>query len=155
MFSEFEKEYLKIAEKHGLITKDDYVDAHEELKKKQAAKDKDIEEQIALLYGVKPNGKEDDESIVEKAHPGVAVVFPVEDRMNGIVENLQQRQDILVEIANRPSNGKYQQKLFVTAYNDLARSLMKAATECDLNDNEDLAIFADSCNEKLANEHEV
>lgn len=140
-------EYVKMAEKLGMITKDDYVSADFDIVNEKIARDKAMEEKTLLLYGLKPEGTE--KPLMDLAHPGVAVVAPAEDRMNGIVENDQQRQDIMTFIANRPSNGKYQQKLFVTAHGELLNTLLKAGNSLDLNGNTELSSFADNCAERL------
>jgi hypothetical protein len=152
MSQEIFDEYVKIAEKMGLINPNSYITAEEEAKKKKDSAKKDMDLAAALFYGIKPNGKEDDISLLEKAHPGVAVVSPAEDRMNGIVENDQQRQNIMMQIAMRPTNGKYQQKAFVTAHENLAKSLTKASIALQREQYQDLSKFAIDCNERLEKE---
>src|SRR5690606_36146531 len=130
----------------------DYVTAEDEAKKKRDSKNKDMETAVALLYGVKPNGKEDDTPLLEKAHPDVVVVSPAEDRMNGIAANDQQRQDIMMQIAMRPTNGKYQQLAFVTAHEDLLKTLTKASIALDREKYNDLSKVATTCYERLEKE---
>lgn len=152
MSQEIFNEYVKIAEKMGLISSDSYVTAEEEAKKKNDSAKKDMDLAAALFYGIKPNGKEDDISLLEKAHPRVAVVSPAEDRVNGIVENDQQRQDIMMQIATRPTNGKYQQKAFVTAHENLSKSLTKASIALQREQYKDLSRFAIDCHDRLEKE---
>lgn len=136
------EEYAKIAEEQGLI-KESYP-----MEERRSETLSDIE----LLYGVKPNGKEDDEDIVDKAHPDVVVVSPSHDKMNGIVENEKQRQDISKYIAMREPNGKYMQRNFITAYENLNNSLVRVGFTLDANNDDELAKYSDNC---LANLNKV
>lgn len=133
-------EYAKIAEERGLISKEAYP------------MDKRVESRtlsdIEILYGVKPNGK-DEKDIVEQAHPETAVVAPAYDKMNGIVENQNQLADVMRYIALRPPNGLYQQKRFVSAEQDLIESLVRIGFLMDNKGEEDLMKLADSCAGRL------
>lgn len=131
--------YAKLAEERGLIKQ-----AYPMEKRVESRQLSDIE----ILYGVKPND-DDDEDIVEKAHPETVVIAPAYDRMNGIVENVNQRHDIMQYIAQRPPNGLYQQKRFVTAKQDLLESLVRIGFMLDNKGEEDLMKLADSCAERL------
>lgn len=137
------EEYFRIAEEQGLITKEAYP-----MEKRLDRDPTDVE----LLYGIKPNGKDDDKNMVDQAHPGVAVVSPAYDRFDGVVENQNQQSNISNYIALRPPNGLYQQKRFVTAHKDLVNSLVRVGFILDNKDENDLMKLADSCNERLTKE---
>lgn len=93
------------------------------------------------LYNLKPNG---DEDILQKAHPKPVVVSPAYDKLNGLVENLQERHKIMVEIAKKPNHGRLTEFLLnIKAYNDLNDSLIKAAFLLDRDEQEDLMVVAD------------
>lgn len=134
-------EYAKLAEERGLISKEAYP------------MDKRVESRtlsdIEILYGIKPNGKEDDKDIVEQAHPETCVMAPAYDKMNGIVENQNQLADIMRNIALRPPNGLYQQKRFISAQQDLVESLVRIGFLMDNKGEVDLMKLADSCAGRL------
>jgi len=107
-------------------------------------------EAIQMLYHVKPNGK-DEKSIVEQAHPDPAYVAPAYDRMNGLVENVQERQNMMIEIMEDPQHGKLTQHRYVKANNELLQELIRVATYMDNKNQEDLMKLADSCAQGLIN----
>ena len=89
--SEIFDEYSKIALKEGFITESE--------EKADNSGEKSYRETIQLLYDVKPNGK-DEKHILDQAHAESPVIIaPAYDRVNGLVENLFERQDIMVGIA--------------------------------------------------------
>ena len=90
--SEIFNEYVKLAEKEGLITESDYANV------KEAA---DETSNIEALYGLRMEDEPKDSiysPLLDKAHPETAVVGLAHDRMNGVVENLKQRQSIWQEL---------------------------------------------------------
>ena len=61
---------------------------------------KSFDDTISLLYGIKPESIYDNKkTMVEKAHPETAVTMRAYDAMNGVVENLHQRHDVMTYIA--------------------------------------------------------
>ena len=60
------------------------------------------------LYEVKPKASDDmtyKNNIMEIAHPNSLVIAPAYDKINGLVENNIERQNILLNIVNKETNG--------------------------------------------------
>jgi hypothetical protein len=146
--SEIFEEYAKIALERGLIK-----EAQNESKKPNPRYDSVDLEAMEMLYGIKPNDEED--HIVEQAHPESVVVAPAYDRANGLVENLLERQDIMTGIALKPNDGKLVQRRYVVAHNDLVNELLKTAFMLDKKGQEDLMKLADNCSGRLNKEAEI
>jgi hypothetical protein len=151
--SEIFDEYARIALEQGLIT-----EAKAESKKPNPRYDSLDLEAIEMLYGVKPNDKEDDSksgfmSTLEKAHPEPVIVAPSYDKLNGLVENLIERQNVMVGIALKPNDGKLVQRRYVTAHNELLNELLKTAFMLDKKGEDDLMKLADSCSQRIVNEN--
>ena len=93
--SEIFDNFVKIALESDLIS----LDAPDKAKKKleenpraDSLSAKDIEK----LYNIKPNAPKDMEykkNIIEDAHPTPMVICPAYDRINGLVENENERQN--------------------------------------------------------------
>ena len=141
--SDIFNEYAKIAIEKGLI-----VEAKETEVTNPRYDSVDLEA-IALLYGIKPNGKDDDKHIVEQAHPDSVIVSPAYDRINGLVENGLERQDVMHYIATKPNHGKHINERYVKAKQELIDNVIKTAFTLDKNDETDLMALADSCAERL------
>lgn len=108
---------------------------------------------IELLYGLKPKDWKD---LLDEAHPESVVISPAYNEVNGLVENLKQRHRIMEDIANRTPAGNFKQYFYTTeaekvskAYNDLLQETIKIGYQLDLNNEDDLAAFADNCSERL------
>lgn len=140
--SEIFENYAKIALEQGLIS-----EAEEETNPRYDSQDMST---IEALYGVQPNGKDDD--ILDKAHPEPVVVAPAYDRVNGLVENLKERHDIMCGIARKPNDGKLTQHRYVAANEDLLNQLTRIGFVLDNAEQSDLMKLADSCSEKLVKE---
>jgi hypothetical protein len=137
--SEIFDEYSKIALKEGFIT--------ESAEKADNSDEKSYRETIKLLYDVKPNGK-DEKHILDQAHPESPVIIaPAYDRLNGRVENLFERQDVMVGIALKPTNGNLTQHRY--AKQELTEELIRIGFEMDNKDIDDLRVLADSCSERI------
>lgn len=139
--SEIFDEYARIAEEHGLISKEGQV------RNKKVRNDSVDISDIGLLYGVVPEGNE--ENVIDRAHPETVVVAPAYDAMNGVVENLRERQDIMSWVALKNPDGLLTQRRYVAAHNDLMQSVVKIGFVMDNNDEEGLTKLADSCAERL------
>lgn len=139
--SEIFNDYAKIALEQGLIK-----EAQEKDSSNSRYSAVDLEA-IEMLYGVKPNG--DEEHIVEQAHPNPTIVAPAYDRINGLVENLLERQDVMADIALKPNDGKHTNERYVKAHNDLLNELLKTAFLLDKKGEDDLMSLADSCADRL------
>ena len=106
--SEIFNSFIKIAQEKGMISEDAPEKAKKILEKTHRADSLDISA-IEALYGVKPNMPKDMEykrNIIEDAHPNAAIVSPSYDKLNGLVENNNERQDILLNIVNRTPDGR-------------------------------------------------
>jgi len=137
--SEIFDEYSKIALKEGFITESE--------EKADTSGEKSYRETIQLLYDVKPNGK-DEKHILDQAHPESPVIIaPAYDRLNGLVENLFERQDIMAGIALKRNNGNLTQHRY--AKQELTDELIRIGFEMDNKDIDDLRILADSCSERI------
>jgi len=142
MNSEIFDEYTKIAKEKGLVK-----EAAEETNPSYESRDLSA---VEALYGVQPNGKDDD--ILDKAHPEPVVVAPSYDRFNALVENLKERHDMMAYIALKPNDGKLTQHRYVKAQKELVDELVKGAFMLDRTKNENLMTLADSCSGRLVKE---
>src|ERR1700749_4448898 len=102
---------------------------------------------IELLYGIKPNG--DDDKILEKAHPEPVIISPAYDRVNGLVENLQEQHNIMCGIALKPNNGLLTQHRYIEAQQDLLNEVIKVGFLLDNHNDKNLMTLADSCAERM------
>lgn len=144
--SDIFNKYAELALEKGLISN---ADSKEKLESGTGADSLNISD-IEVLYGVKPNslkGMEYKRNIVENAHPNAAVVSPSYDKLNGLVENLNERQDIMLNIVNKPVNGHHTQKKY--AADELMLSLVSIANHMDNINNDELRVLADACVEQL------
>lgn len=162
MKSKIFDEYVKVAKENGLIADEDIVKKAYSLA--DARVGSDSEEKIRMMYGLKPNGAEDDTHIVDKAHPESAVVAPAYDAMNAIVENVKERQNMMAYIAQKMPNGQlshrryvhYDQEKYEGSYDmyrdaaeDLKGTLIRVGFTMDNNKEEKLMKLADNCAERI------
>lgn len=141
--SEIFDNYAKIALEQGLIS-----EAEDKTNPRYDSQDLSA---IEILYGVKPNGK-DEKHIMEQAHPESVVVAPAHDKVNGLVENELERQDIMVGIARKPNTGNLGAKRYVQAKEELLNEVIKVGFLLDRNNQDDLMAFADDCADRLVKE---
>lgn len=142
--------FAKIAQEQGLF--DPTI-----VKKADDSKESSKElSNIELLYGLKPKDWKD---LLDEAHPESVVISPAYNEVNGLVENLKQRHRIMEDIANRKPAGNFKQYFYTTeaekvskAYNDLLQETIKIGYQLDLNNEEELAAFADNCSQQLTKE---
>jgi hypothetical protein len=167
MKSEVFDNFIKIATEKGLISEGEAE--HTEQNTKNPRWDSLDISAIEALYGVKPEqskGMDYDYNIVEVAHPNSVVVAPSYDKLNGLVENINERQNILMHILFKepemgsPNQGKYPMNpgmLFPNvmgntpkyAHKDLLLSLVRVANDMDNKDKEELRVLADICLNQL------
>lgn len=143
--SEIFDSFVKIAQEKGLISEDAPEKAIKILEKNPRAGSLDAAA-IAKLYGLKPDAPKDmqyEKNIVENAHPNPVVVAPSYDKLNGLVENLNERQNILLHIVNKETNGLSTQHKY--AEKDLILSLVRVANDLDNRNEEELRLLADAC----------
>lgn len=100
---------------------------------------KDIE-----LFYEKPKDLPYKNNIIEQAHPEMCVISPAYDKINGLVENLNEAQSINIYNVQKgsPWGGPTQHKL---AKQDLILELVSIANHMDALDNANLQSLADLC----------
>lgn len=144
MKSDVFESFVKIAQEKGMISMES-DETKKKLEKTHRADSLDISD-IEALYGVKPNLPKDMEyenNIMECAHPNSVVVSPSYDKLNGLVENDIERQNISVHIVHKTPDGLLTQRKY--AEKDLVLSLVRIANDLDNKDQEQLRVLADLC----------
>lgn len=137
--------YAEIAVQSGIVK------MAKEDGKKSTRSDYVPSKNIAALYGVKPNEKqtiEYERNIAEYAHPNSVVISPAHNKINGLVENINERQDIIINIINDPANGHLNQRKY--AESELLGSLIRVANDMDNRDMDEIRALADSCIDQLS-----
>lgn len=142
MTSEVFDKYIEIAKEKGLIK-----EAEGPNYTRYDSKDLDT---IQMMYGLKPNGKEDDVSIIEKAHPEPVIIAPSYDRLNGLVENEQELHNIMMGIVTKPHQSNVMQHRYAAASSSLMNELVRIGFLMDNKNEEILCALADSCAESLS-----
>ncbi len=148
--SDIFEEFAKIAQERGLISKADPDEIRRKLEDDPRIDSLDISA-IEALYGIKPDTPKDMEykrNIIEDAHPNAVVVSPSYDKLNGLVENLNERQDILMNIVQKMPDGHVTQRKY--AEQQLLLSLVRLGNDLDNQNKEELRILADVCLEQTA-----
>lgn len=153
--SEIFDNFVKIAQDKGMISEDAPEKAKKKLSKDHRADSLDISA-IEALYGVKPNTPKDMEykkNIIEDAHPNSVVVSPAYDKLNGLVENDQERQNIILNILSKNPHGHLTQPKY--AEKDLLMSLVRLGNALDLQKKNELRVLADVCLEQVATKQPI
>jgi len=136
--------FVKIAEKEGIFSAD-AKETKKKLEETGRADSLDISA-IEALYGTKakaPQGMEYKNNIMEIAHPNSIVVSPSYDKLNGLVENEIERQNITLHIIQQTPNGLLTQKKY--AQKELMLSLVRIANDLDNKNKNELRSLADHC----------
>lgn len=128
--------YIKIAKEKGLLS--------EKKEEQKTDVSKYDPSKIEMLYGFKL-----DPNILEQAHPDTSILFPAHDKFNGVVENLEERQQKMLDVANRVPKPTYSQHLYISATDNLQQELLKLAMKLDAENKMELMSFADSCAQQL------
>jgi len=142
--SEIFDNFVKISQEKNLISNDS-SDSKKKLEETGRADSLDADT-IAKLYGNKVNAPKEmeyEKNIIEVAHPSPVVVAPAYDRLNGLVENDQERQNILLRLVNKTPNGLSTQKRY--AEKELTLSLVRLANNFDNTNQDKLRKLADQC----------
>lgn len=108
---------------------------------------------IEKLYNVKPGtekGMDYKNNIMEVAHPESKVLVNTYDKINGLVENNIERQNIILNIVNKQNNGQLAQ--FKYAKENLAKNLVRLGNFFDTKDNEDMVKLSDTCLNQMKKE---
>ena len=108
---------------------------------------------IEKLYNVKPGtekGMDYKNNIMEVAHPESKVLVNTYDKINGLVENNIERQNIILNIVNKQTDGQLAQ--FKYAKENLAKNLVRLGNFFDTKDNEDMVKLSDTCLNQMKKE---
>lgn len=141
--SEIFDSFVKIAQEKGIVN--DSKDSKKKLEETGRADSLDISA-IEALYGVKPDaakGGDYKKNIMEVAHPNSVVISPSYDKLNGLVENNIERQNILLHIVNKTPDGHAVQRKY--AQRELLLALVRAGNDLDNHDKHELRSLADHC----------
>lgn len=147
--SEIFDSFVKIAQEKGMISNDSN-DSKKKLEQTGRADSLDADA-IAALYGVRPDASKAmdyKQNIMEVAHPNSIVVSPSYDKLNGLVESEQERQNILLRIVNKTPDGLSTQRKY--AEKELTLALVRLANNFDNINQDKLRKLADSCLMQLA-----
>lgn len=134
-------EYAKIALEQGLIK---HAQKKEETKRTE-------QNNLEMLYGLKPDmlkGMEYKHNIIEIAHPNSVIFSPAHDKLNGLIENNNEQQSIILHILKQKNNGSLHKQKYAEAFKDLSLSLTKIANHVDNINDEKLTALADVCLEQ-------
>lgn len=101
--SDIFNEYCKIMEEQGHIRKD--AQESKALTRVEKETSEDYREKIKALYGLDIKLNDSNKDIIEQAHPETVVIAPSYDKMNGVVENIQERSNVMKGISQKPVNG--------------------------------------------------
>lgn len=107
----------------------------------------DAKKDLEKLYGLKPGDYKYKKNIVEVAHPEMQVLLPAYDKLNGLVENLNEGQTALLHIVNQPSTGHLVHKKYAEV--ELLKSLIRVANAMDAKDIDELRVLADACIDEM------
>ena len=143
--SEIFESFIKIAQEKGMISEDAPDKAKKKLEENPRGDSLDISA-IEALYGVKPDLPKDMDykrNIMEDAHPNSVVISPSYDKLNGLVENNIERQNIILHIVNKTPDGLQTQRKY--AEQELILSLVRVANDLDNRNIEELRVLADTC----------
>lgn len=108
----------------------------------------DTTEIIEKLYHNKPDqikGMEYKTNIIEIAHPNPVVIAPSYDKLNGLVENENERHNIIRNILMNDPLPSGTIRFKKRAEQELAIELMKIANDMDNANQDELRILADEC----------
>lgn len=143
--SDIFESFVKIAQEKGLISNASPEQNKKDLEKTHRADSLSIDD-IAHLYGVKPDAPKDAQykrNIIEVAHPEPVIIAPAYDNLNALVENDQERQNILLHIVNKTNNGYIVQRKY--AQRELILSLVRLGNDMDNRGQDELRALADVC----------
>lgn len=125
--SEVFNSYIKIAEEQGLVS--------------PTVSSKPSADDINKLYNIK--NKEYKRNIIEQAHPEPVVISDAYDKINGLFENNNERQDIMLNIVNKNPDGQLFN--FKMASKELSLLLASLGNALDNTNDMQLMKLADKC----------
>ena len=145
--SEIFESFVKIAQEKGLISEATHAEHTEkDFHETNPRHDSLSIEQIGKLYGTKPKqpeGMEYKRNIIEDAHPDSLVISPSHDKLNGLIENNNERQNIMLHIVHKEPDGHLTQRKY--ARKQLLLSLVRVGNELDNRGHDELRKLADAC----------
>lgn len=142
-------EFVKIAMEKGLVKSAQEKESKELKEYKNSAYPRvgsDTKEVIEALYGVKPDMDKSmkyEYNIVEDAHPNQVVLTNSYDKLNSLIENVNERNQILINIMNKKPTGNHTNHKY--AESELTLALVRVANDMDNHNNDELRILADTC----------
>lgn len=145
-------EYAKIASEKGLVKLSEESAALKKYKDDAYPRvGSDDISTIEALYGVKPaeNPIKYKHNIMEAAHPNAVIIAPSYDKLNGLVENEIERQNITLNIVMKSTTGKNVTQGPKYAHKDLMMQLVRIANDLDNQNIDELRVIADDCIEQL------
>lgn len=140
-YSDVFAEYAKIALEQGLISS-----AQDEDSSKPSKEEKKELSSAEILYGTKHKPTKE---LLEEAHPKTVVMGPSYDKFNGVVENLQQRHNVMVDIALKHPKILQTNTRYVKAQEELINETIKLGFYLDNLHQESLMRLADACTGSL------
>jgi len=108
-------------------------------------------EEIAAIINVRPESPEYAKyknNIMEVAHPESQVLCPAYDKVNGLVENNIERQNIMLNIVLKHNDGLNTQHKY--AQKELIMSLVRVGNDLDNQNKDQLRVLADTCLQQIA-----
>lgn len=145
--SDIFSEFVKVAREKGLVSEPAHAEHTEkDFHETNVRYDSLSIEQISKLYNNKnksPKEMEYKKNIMEIAHPAMAVLFPSYDKLNGLVENENEGQNIRIHISLKDPDGQLVQRKY--AEEQLIMSLVRVANDLDNRNQEKLCKLADVC----------
>jgi hypothetical protein len=142
--SEIFENYAQIALKKGLID-NKIIATAEAMTQEDKFKDSEYKKNIEQLYHVKLDNKD----ILDQAHPESIVTLPAYDKLNGLVENLKERHNVMIGIVNKMPGSDNIGHKYASAHNNLLSELIKIGYSMDNKKVDDLRILADSCSDRI------
>lgn len=145
--SEIFESFVKIAQEKGLLSEAEHAEHTEkDFHETNPRHDSLSIEQIGKLYNTKSDRPKDmdyEHNIMEDAHPDSVVISPSYDKLNGLVENENEGQNIRIRIVMKQPDGHLTQRKY--AEKNLILSLVRVANELDNRGDDDLRKLADVC----------
>lgn len=139
--------FVKIALKKGLISESEHAEHTEkDFHETNQRMDSLTIEQISKLYNTKSDQPADmkyKHNIIEDAHPESLVIAPSYDKLNGLIENENEGQNIRINIVMKTPDGLLTQRKY--AEKQLILSLVRTANELDSRNQDELCRLADVC----------
>jgi hypothetical protein len=147
MRSDIFSEFVKIAQQKGLISQGEHAEHTEkDFHETNPRMDSLSIEQIGKLYDTKPAPPKDMDyknNIMEIAHPKPLVISPSYDRLNGLIENEIEGQNIRIHISLKEPDGHLTNRKY--AEKQLLLSLVRTANQLDSLQQDELCKLADVC----------